>query len=106
VLDDEVQVLDDDLNDRLRKAIANSKGIHKGESSSQEKRRWRGGWRKRKVEVEEMITCVKCHAKIDSIAEMGDHLAKDGHQDCRTADRISLPFEVGVLLRAAAMRCI
>ena len=52
-----------------------------------------------------MIVCAKCNSKVDSIAEMGDHIAEKAHQEYRTADGIQLPWEIRVSLMAGTHWC-
>jgi hypothetical protein len=53
-----------------------------------------------------MITCGRCDKKIDSIAEMGDHIFKTGHQEYRTSDGIELPRTINISLMAGPKACV
>lgn len=53
-----------------------------------------------------MITCGICRKKIDSMAELGDHVGETGHEEYRTQDGVDLPRYMSTLLVAGAKWCI
>jgi hypothetical protein len=52
-----------------------------------------------------MIICSNCSKKIDSMAEMGDHLAETGHEKYSTRDGRELPWDINISLMAGSKWC-